>query len=319
MLARSASPAGDELPDSTESHPAIARRPRSWPSRRQSRRSASGRSANGRSPALFAEACAIVRRPPGRARELLELVTGRRGAQARGRVRLAPGNRRRAGRWGSRQVNVRATRSKPAVPVIVADLRTRHASRFVTACRPWRRRRHERPHRRAGRPFGVSPPSPTAGPVHAGRRHFLAGSGERSRRSRRASARRSRSARRRATSLPRSCPHRRGHHRPRADGRLIFANDAAAVTKRVPDRQPSLLNAPIDEIMSRYELLDENDQPLDLDAPAGAPRHGRRRPRPDDDVGFRIRATGEHALVAAHGHSRARCERDRHARHQHIP
>ena len=52
------------------------------------------------------------------------------------------------------------------------------------------------------------------------------------------------------------------------DGRLLFANDAA-VTMLGYDSSEALLSAPINEIVERFEMLDESGEPVPLETPAG--------------------------------------------------
>jgi PAS domain S-box-containing protein len=75
------------------------------------------------------------------------------------------------------------------------------------------------------------------------------------------------------------------------DGRLLFANDAAARTMGF-DSPQALLDSPPSGIMSRYELLDERGEPFPLEA-----LPGRRALGGEDNaetvVRFRVRDTGE--------------------------
>jgi len=75
------------------------------------------------------------------------------------------------------------------------------------------------------------------------------------------------------------------------DGRLLFANDAAAASMGFESPE-ALLSAPVGDIMSRYDMLDEDGEPYPLEALPG------RRALAGEDgaesvVRFRIRATGE--------------------------
>jgi PAS domain S-box-containing protein len=76
-----------------------------------------------------------------------------------------------------------------------------------------------------------------------------------------------------------------------ADGRLLFANDAAAATMGF-DSPQALIAAPITSIMDRYELIDERGEPYPLEA-----LPGRRALAGEDNaetvVRFRVRETGE--------------------------
>ncbi len=75
------------------------------------------------------------------------------------------------------------------------------------------------------------------------------------------------------------------------DGRLLFANDAAAQSMGFESPQ-ELMNAPINTIMDRYELVDERGDPYPLEA-----LPGRRALGGEDNaetvVRFRVRDTGE--------------------------
>jgi PAS domain S-box-containing protein len=75
------------------------------------------------------------------------------------------------------------------------------------------------------------------------------------------------------------------------DGRLLFANDAA-VSLLDYDSLEDLLNAPREEIMSQYEILDERGEEFPLEA-----LPGRRALMGEDNaetvVRFRVRETGE--------------------------
>jgi PAS domain S-box-containing protein len=75
------------------------------------------------------------------------------------------------------------------------------------------------------------------------------------------------------------------------DGRLLFANEAAAASMGF-DSPEALMKAPLTEIMSRYDILDEDGRPTPPDALPG------RRALAGEDgvesvVRFRIRETGE--------------------------
>ena len=75
------------------------------------------------------------------------------------------------------------------------------------------------------------------------------------------------------------------------DGRLLFANDAAAVSMGFESPE-ALMNASIGDIMNRYDMLDEHGEPYPLEALPG------RRALGGEDgaesvVRFRIRETGE--------------------------
>jgi PAS domain S-box-containing protein len=75
------------------------------------------------------------------------------------------------------------------------------------------------------------------------------------------------------------------------NGRLLFANDAAASTMGFASPE-ELMEAPLDTILDRYEVLDEEGRPFPLEALPG------RRALAGEDgaesiVRFRIRATGE--------------------------
>ena len=75
------------------------------------------------------------------------------------------------------------------------------------------------------------------------------------------------------------------------DGRLEYANDAAARTLGFPTAE-ALLAAPVGALMDAFEILDEQGRPLDL-----AELPGRRalagEPAPERLVLYRVRATGE--------------------------
>jgi PAS domain S-box-containing protein len=82
-------------------------------------------------------------------------------------------------------------------------------------------------------------------------------------------------------------------------GRIVYANEAAAVACGF-DSADDLMAAGRDAVRARFELLDEDRQPLDPRALPGA-RVLRGEPSSDLAVGFRIRATGEErwAIVSA--------------------
>ena len=75
------------------------------------------------------------------------------------------------------------------------------------------------------------------------------------------------------------------------DGRIVYANDAAAQACGF-DTADELLAAGREAILARFELLDEDGGPLDPRSLPGA-RILRGEPSSDQTVGFRIRATGE--------------------------
>lgn len=75
------------------------------------------------------------------------------------------------------------------------------------------------------------------------------------------------------------------------DGRIVYANDAAAQACGF-DTADELLAAGREAILARFELLDEDAGPLDPRSLPGA-RVLRGEPSSDQTVGFRIRATGE--------------------------
>ena len=75
-----------------------------------------------------------------------------------------------------------------------------------------------------------------------------------------------------------------------ADGRLVYANEAAARQVGFASAV-EFLAAPIDEIMSRYQLIDEDGRPLPIeDLPGRRALRGEREP--EAVVGFRVR--GDH-------------------------
>lgn len=76
-----------------------------------------------------------------------------------------------------------------------------------------------------------------------------------------------------------------------SDGRIVYANDAAAVACGF-DSADDLVNAGREAILARFDLLDEVGQPLDPRALPGA-RVLRGEAPNDLVVGFRIRATGK--------------------------
>lgn len=75
-----------------------------------------------------------------------------------------------------------------------------------------------------------------------------------------------------------------------ADGRLVYANEAAAPQMGFSTAD-ELLRAPIDSIMQRYELLDETGASLPIASLPGR-RALRGEPEPTALVGFRT--AGEH-------------------------
>jgi signal transduction histidine kinase len=77
-----------------------------------------------------------------------------------------------------------------------------------------------------------------------------------------------------------------------AEGGLLFANDAAARIVGYPDG-PAFLEAPMAEWMSRFELLDEDGQPMPYDRLPGRVALVTGQASPPTLVRFRIRATGE--------------------------
>jgi PAS domain S-box-containing protein len=75
------------------------------------------------------------------------------------------------------------------------------------------------------------------------------------------------------------------------DGRLLFANEAAAASMGFESPE-ALMNAPLEDLMGRYDMLDEDGDPYPLEALPG------RRALAGEDgaesvVRFRIRGTGE--------------------------
>jgi PAS domain S-box-containing protein len=75
------------------------------------------------------------------------------------------------------------------------------------------------------------------------------------------------------------------------DGRIVYANDAAAYACGF-ETADELLEAGRDEVIERFELFDEDGRPLDTRTLPGS-RVLRGDPASDMAVGFRIRATGE--------------------------
>jgi PAS domain S-box-containing protein len=84
------------------------------------------------------------------------------------------------------------------------------------------------------------------------------------------------------------------------DGRLIYANDTAAQLSGY-ETGGALVEAPIAEVMSRFQLFDEQGRPLTLDRLPGRRALAGEDPEPML-IGFRITATGEQrwSLVSAH-------------------
>lgn len=84
-----------------------------------------------------------------------------------------------------------------------------------------------------------------------------------------------------------------------ADGRIVYANDAAALACGF-DTADELVAAGREAVLARFELVDDDRQPLDPRALPGA-RVLRGEPASDLAVGFRILATGEErwAIVSA--------------------
>lgn len=76
-----------------------------------------------------------------------------------------------------------------------------------------------------------------------------------------------------------------------ADGRLVYANEAAARQMGF-DSPDDLLRAPIDRIMERYELVDESEAPLPIESLPGR-RALRGEPEPAALVGFRFAGESE--------------------------
>ena len=75
------------------------------------------------------------------------------------------------------------------------------------------------------------------------------------------------------------------------DGRLVYANDAAARACGFPTAA-ALLAAGREEVLARFELFDEDGQPLEAGRLPGSTLL-RGEPANDIVVGFRVRATGE--------------------------
>ncbi|MET0615548.1 MAG: SpoIIE family protein phosphatase [Thermoleophilaceae bacterium] len=75
------------------------------------------------------------------------------------------------------------------------------------------------------------------------------------------------------------------------DGRLLFANDAA-VTLLGYDSAEALMSAPLDEIMSQYDILDERGEPFPLEALPGR-RALAGEDNADTVVRFRVHDTGD--------------------------
>ncbi len=65
------------------------------------------------------------------------------------------------------------------------------------------------------------------------------------------------------------------------DGHLLFANDAA-VTLLGYDSAEALMSAPLNEIMSQYDILDERGEPFPPEALPGTARARRRGQRRHD-------------------------------------
>ena len=76
-----------------------------------------------------------------------------------------------------------------------------------------------------------------------------------------------------------------------ADGRLLFANEAA-VAMLGYESSEALLGAPIGEVVERFEMLDEDGEPLPLDSLPGR-RAFVTGEASEAIVRFRVRATGE--------------------------
>ena len=74
-------------------------------------------------------------------------------------------------------------------------------------------------------------------------------------------------------------------------GRLVYANDAAARLTGFATAD-ELLAAPLEELLSRFELLDEDEGPLPLEQLPGRLALQGLEP-PERTIGYRIRATGE--------------------------
>jgi PAS domain S-box-containing protein len=80
------------------------------------------------------------------------------------------------------------------------------------------------------------------------------------------------------------------------DGRLLFANDAAARTMGF-DSPRALIDSPPASIMSRYELIDERGEPFPLEALPGR-RALAGEDNADTVVRFRVKETGEEHWAA---------------------
>ena len=76
-----------------------------------------------------------------------------------------------------------------------------------------------------------------------------------------------------------------------ADGRLVFANDAAVETLGY-DSAEALLEAPLEDVMQRFEVLDEEGHPFPLERLPGRQALAGKEPS-DEVVRFRARSTGE--------------------------
>ena len=101
------------------------------------------------------------------------------------------------------------------------------------------------------------------------------------------------------------------------DGRIVYANDAAAVACGF-DSADDLVTAGREAILARFELLDEDGQPLDARTLPGA-RVLRGEPSSDVAVGFRIRATGEERWAIVERGPPARPCRPRRVCDQRLP
>ena len=75
------------------------------------------------------------------------------------------------------------------------------------------------------------------------------------------------------------------------DGRLVYANDAAARMSGFPSAA-AFLSAPIEEIVARFEMLDESGDPFPVEELPGR-RALRGEPDPEAVVRFRTRPNGE--------------------------
>ena len=80
------------------------------------------------------------------------------------------------------------------------------------------------------------------------------------------------------------------------DGRLLFANDAAVRTLGF-DSTEELLSAPINTILDRFDILDEDRRPFPLEALPGR-RALAGEDAPEAVVRFRVRGTGEESWSA---------------------